>query len=116
MQANEFCAFLFTEKPTTDNILKCLLGLNDTDTEILKLLKKPKTTNQLVEKIGKNQSTVQRSLTKLMAIGVVIRERKTKGRGYYYEFKRLEKDALRKRLIEEIDRKTKVIKQIINQM
>jgi len=86
-----------------DKIIKCGLNLSKADFKVMKeLLTKDDyvTTEELVEKLGFNISTVQRAVKKLTEKKLVIRSQENlSGGGYKFLYKVRERQEVRKILI-----------------
>ncbi len=71
---------------TCQDVIKCAYNLNDFEVDVYKRLaeKGPTRADELAELLGKERSTVYRSLQKLMSCGMCYRETKGIERGGYY--------------------------------
>lgn len=69
-----------------DNVLKCMFNLSELDERILSVLKEGDEyrSNELAEKLERDQSTVYRSLEKLVSCGLLYKEKQTIRKGGYY--------------------------------
>lgn len=69
-----------------DDVMQCILNLNNLDIEVYKTLKEKgeKRADQLAQYIGKERSTVYRSLQKLTCAGLCKKKTKTLTKGGYY--------------------------------
>lgn len=77
------------EKIGCSNVLDCLYDLKDLDKKIISVLKEEgeMRSSELAEEMDKDQSTVYRSLNKMVSCGLIYKEKKKirKG-GYYYVY------------------------------
>ncbi len=69
-----------------DNVLVCLYSLSKLDKKILDTLSEEEEyrSSELAEKLDKDQSTVYRSLERLVSCSMVYKEKKTIRKGGYY--------------------------------
>lgn len=77
------------EEAECENLLNCLFGLNELDRRCYKkITKKDKTwTDELAEELEKDESTIHRSITKLIDVGLVDMERiPYENGGYKHEY------------------------------
>ncbi|HEC76774.1 MAG TPA: ArsR family transcriptional regulator [Thermoplasmatales archaeon] len=80
------------------DIFKCLFNIGNNELEIYKkMIDEEYRVDELGKIIGKDRSTVQRILQKLIECGIVKRYRKTikEGGGYYYVYKSLSPEELK---------------------
>jgi predicted transcriptional regulator len=79
------------------DIVKCVYSLNDLEVEVYKatVRRGPARADELADFIGKERSTVYRSLQKLISCGMCYRESKSleKG-GYYHVYSAIPKEEL----------------------
>ncbi len=83
------------------DLLRCMYNLSDMDMEVLRLLlaEGPFRAEDLAERLGKDRSTVYRSLQKLVSCQVISKETKSLERGgYYHVYATVPRDVLRERL------------------
>jgi predicted transcriptional regulator len=86
---------------TCPDLLRCMYNLSDLDMEILRHLLKegPCRSEDLADVLGRDRSTVYRSLQKLVSCQVATKETKSLDRGgYYHVYGAVPKDVLRERL------------------
>lgn len=69
-----------------DDLIQCIFDLNDLDIKVYNVLKKRDEirANKLANLIGKERSTVYRSLQKLTCVGLCNKKTKTLKKGGYY--------------------------------
>jgi predicted transcriptional regulator len=83
------------------DIVQCAYSLNDLEVEVFKatVRRGPARADELADYIGKERSTVYRSLQKLISCGMCFRESRIleKG-GYYYEYSAIPKDELKSKM------------------
>jgi len=76
---------LLNSKMKCSDTLTCILDLNRLDIEIYKtLLNSKKRADEISQEVGKDRSTVHRSLQRLVACGICIRERHLLEKGGHY--------------------------------
>lgn len=83
------------------DLLQCAFTLSDFEIEIYQKLEEtgPVRTDELATVMGKDRSTVYRSLQKLMSCGMVHRETKNlKKGGYYHSYSAVKREVLKSRL------------------
>ncbi|MEF8879877.1 MAG: helix-turn-helix domain-containing protein [Candidatus Thermoplasmatota archaeon] len=75
-----------TKEMDCEDAIKCIFNLNERDIQIFKKLRETGEINasDLAKKVGKERSTVYRSLQKLEKCGMCVKETKTLDRGGYY--------------------------------
>ena len=79
------------------DVCKCLFKIGDHEFELYRLLvKKPRRVEELAEKLGKDRSTVQRCLNKLVNCGMIKREQVVikEGGGRYYVYQGMPPEEL----------------------
>jgi predicted transcriptional regulator len=89
------------EVHTCHDLVQCAFSLAEFEVEVYYQLSQsgPLRADELAAKMGKDRSTVYRSLQKLMTCGMVYRETKSIVRGgYFHVYKAIGKDLLRERL------------------
>jgi predicted transcriptional regulator len=98
------------------SIVKCFYNLSNTDLEILQSFQDDKglTIKELTENIGKDRSTIQRSLEKLISCHLCFKERKSGiPRGFIYYYYRISIKEILKQIDKNLDECYKKIKNII---
>ncbi len=103
MRVEEFCAFVRELKSDKGYLLSCLLGLSPVDVEIYEYLaSKPNREGEVMEvaeALGRDRSTIQRGLQRLIAAGVCQRIRVPgRTRGYKYVYKLVPENVVKKKL------------------
>ncbi len=86
---------------TCTDLLRCMYNLSDMDMEALKLMlsEGPFKADDLADRLGRDRSTVYRSLQKLVSCQVVTKETRNLERGgYYHVYAAVPRDVLRERL------------------
>lgn len=89
-----------------DNVLECFYGINESDTEIYRILlsEGEKKIEEISSIAGKSENTVYKSLQKLMMAGIVIREKRLiKGGGYYYTYRAVSPDVVAREMREVLE-------------
>ena len=79
-------------------VFKCLFNIGQRETQLYKaLLKNTHKIDELVKILGKDRSTIQRCLSKLMACELVKRKKRTikEGGGHYYVYMSIPPQELR---------------------
>ncbi|MGQ4910817.1 MAG: helix-turn-helix domain-containing protein [Candidatus Thorarchaeota archaeon] len=95
------------EKPS--DLLCCAFGLRNTELDVyFTLLGNSLTVEQVAAELGKERSVIQRTLTKLLAKGLISRKKQQRERhlergGYYYEYHAISRDVVRERILEQLD-------------
>ena len=83
------------------DLLRCMYNLTDLDMQVLQLLLKegPARAEDLADRLGRDRSTVYRSLQKMVSCQVVSKETRSLERGgYYHVYTSVPRDLLRERL------------------
>lgn len=94
-----------TAENCTD-LLRCMYNLTDLDMEVLRHLIRegPRKAEVLADALGRDRSTVYRSLQKLVSCQVASKETKSLERGgYFHEYSAVPRGLLRDRLSHCID-------------
>jgi len=70
------------------DIIKCALGIRELEVKTyFTILERPMQVQEIADKLRRNRSTIQRSLTNLMSKGLATRRTRSIPRGgYYYEY------------------------------
>lgn len=83
------------------DLLKCMYNLSDLDMDVLRLLlnEGPAKAEDLADRLGRDRSTVYRSLQKMVSCQVVTKDTRSLERGgYYHVYTSVPRDLLRERL------------------
>lgn len=102
-----------------ENVLNCLYNLTEVDEEILDALEQSGEfrSDDLAEKIGKDQSTVYRSLQRLHECGLIYKEKeKIRNGGYFFLYSIRPVDKIREEAKECIEDWYKEMKGTIEQL
>lgn len=102
-----------------ENVFKCLFNAGKKEIELYKiLLKGSKRVDELCKLLGKDRSTVQRMLNKLVKCGMVKREKRIirNGGGYYFIYKAISPRKLKKWLEECIENWHKEMKDALKNL
>ena len=77
---------MFSGAATCEDVMQCFFNLNDFEIMLYRRLVKegPQRSDDLAKGVGKDKTTVYRSLQKLISCGICFREKKTIERGGYY--------------------------------
>jgi len=89
-----------------EDVLKCVFDLNKLDIKIYKILKKNREVraDSIAKKIGKDRSTIYRSLQKLTCCGICLKKtKKIDSGGYYHVYITNDIDFTKKKLEKCID-------------
>ncbi len=101
-----------------DDLMKCVFNLNDLDINVYKILAKIGETRveKLSELLGREKSTIYRSLQKLVSCGICIKKSNNiETGGYFYTYIPLSKDKVKKKLEECIENWYKCLKKKIRE-
>ncbi len=109
MNVDEFCAFVRDLRSDKGYILACLLDLSPVDIQVFEYLESKRDRSadvqEVASKLGRDRSTVQRSLQKLASLEVTQRIKVPgKTRGYKYVYKLLPNDIIKKKLVDIVQR------------
>lgn len=83
------------------DLLRCMYNLSDLDMEALKLLLSggPSRAEDLADRLGRDRSTVYRSLQKMVSCQVISKETRNLDRGgYYHVYAAVPRELLKERL------------------
>jgi predicted transcriptional regulator len=86
---------------TCSDIVQCAFSLNDFDLEVYNRLNGAGAlrADDLADMMGKDRSTVYRSLQKMLSCGICYRETKSIERGgYFHIYKAIEREELKRKL------------------
>jgi predicted transcriptional regulator len=89
------------DNPTCKDLVQCAFSLNDFEVSVYRKLLDigPSRADEVAEAMGRDRSTVYRSLQKLMSCGVVHRETRSIERGgYFHIYTPIGKDLLKEKL------------------
>ena len=84
-----------------NDLLRCMYNLSDLDLDILRILMQdgPATSEDLADRLGRDRSTVYRSLQKMVSCQIVTKETRNMARGgYFHEYASVPRDLLKERL------------------
>lgn len=101
------------------DVFRCLFNIGDGEIEIYRmLLKEGKKVDEIGEIMGKDRSTVQRCLKKLIDCGMVKREKRVikNGGGYYYIYSGINPEKLKQMLNECVDEWQEEMKKAIEKL
>ena len=97
--------------------LQCMLGVNELETQIISTLEKnPKTIQEIAQEARRDRTTIQRSLSKLLAMNLVHRRGKSTGKGRKYVYHAISREQLTHLLLEDLDRCYRKIRAQIMQL
>lgn len=97
---------MFSGAATCEDIMQCFFNLNDFELKLYMALVKsgPKKPDQLAKKVKKDQTTVYRSLQKLISCGICFREKKNiKRGGYYHVYSAIPPEVLKEKITDCVD-------------
>lgn len=83
------------------DLLRCMYNLSDLDMDVLRLLldEGPAGSEDLADRLGRDRSTVYRSLQKMVSCQVVNKEARNLDRGgYYHVYAAVPRELLKERL------------------
>ncbi|RLF48240.1 MAG: TrmB family transcriptional regulator [Thermoplasmata archaeon] len=98
------------------DVFKCLFNIGENELTLYKiLLERGMRADEIGKVVGKNRSTVQRCLKKLIDCGMVRRYKKDikEGGGYYYVYESVEPEKLKKWIEDCIERWYEEMKKIV---
>ncbi len=98
------CSTLQIDRMDEDQLLTCLLSLNDLEsTVLLYLFSKPgSTTKEIAKAVKRHRSTVQKALEQLLSQGLALRRANSLHRGYAYTYSAISKKELKKAIVEDV--------------
>ncbi|MEM2146593.1 MAG: helix-turn-helix domain-containing protein [Candidatus Jordarchaeaceae archaeon] len=101
----EMRAQIAAGKLEAEDIIKCALGIRDLEVKTyFTLLEGPMQVQEIADKLHRNRSTIQRSLTNLISKGLATRRTKSIARGgYYYEYEAAPASEVKKMVREALD-------------
>jgi len=97
---------LFMKEANCRDIVQCAYNLSELELEVYKKLLEmgPSRSDDVSTMLNKNRSTVYRSLQKLISCGICYRETKSLEQGgYFHLYVAIDKEALRKKMMECVD-------------
>ncbi|WP_069808196.1 helix-turn-helix domain-containing protein [Vulcanisaeta thermophila] len=102
-------------------ILRCILRLSPTEVEIYYLLqhkaREPMTVAEIAKEMGKSRSTIERSLVKLVQLGLVARRPVlAKNGGYTYVYYTKPVDYIKQKLLQLVNAYYEKSKQLIENL
>jgi len=93
------------ENLNCNDMLQCMLGINELDTSIiLSLEKNQKTIEEIAQEARRDRTTIQRAVSKLLAMGMIHRRAKSTGRGRKYIYNAITREQLTHILMEDLDK------------
>ncbi len=105
---------------TLQDLVKFCYDLSETDVEVLSILlkEKPKTIEELSDKLMLSKATISRSLNKLLGLGLVIRKREQSptgvGRPKYLYY--TDMGLIKNKMMRDIEACSKIIKEFITKI
>ncbi|ODS35476.1 hypothetical protein BEH94_06545 [Candidatus Altiarchaeales archaeon WOR_SM1_SCG] len=107
-QSTDFCS---------SNILKCILGITDLDVAVFcKIGDGNCDIMEVAERVGRDRSSVQRSLKNLIAVGLISRQSVSMSRGRKYVYSAITKERLKDILISRIEKYCNILKEQVRVM
>lgn len=97
---------MFSGAATCEDVMQCFFNLNEFEIKLyMKLVDEgPTRSVDLAKKVKKDQTTVYRSLQKLISCGICYRETKTIDRGgYYHVYSPVSPQIIRKKVLDCIE-------------
>jgi predicted transcriptional regulator len=105
------------ENLSCDDILQCMLGVNELDTHIILALEKnPKTIQEIAQETRRDRTTIQRAVAKLLAMSIIHRKSKSSGKGRKYVYHAIAREQLTHLLLEDLDKCYRKIRSQIMQL
>ena len=93
------------ENLSCNDILQCMLGLSELDTNILLSLEKaPREIQDVASELRRDRTTIQRALSKLLAMNLIHRKPKSTGKGRKYVYHAVNREQLTHLLLEDLDK------------
>lgn len=92
---------MFSGAATCEDVMKCFFNLNEFEIMLfLRLVKEgPQRPDDLAKTVGKDRTTVYRSLQKLLSCGICFRDTKTIERGgYYHVYKAISPELVKEKI------------------
>jgi predicted transcriptional regulator len=97
---------MFSGAASCEDVMQCFFNLNEFEIKLYMKLADdgPIRSDDLAKKVKKDQTTVYRSLQKLISCGICFRETKTIDRGgYYHVYSAVSPQIIRKKILDCID-------------
>ncbi len=98
LSCNNMMPKMDVDEVNCENVMECLYDLSELDKDILSLLSEDEDlrSSELAERIDKDQSTVYRSLERLLECGLIYKEKETiRNGGYYFLYSRRPVDKIK---------------------
>ena len=105
-----------TKNVCCDDVIRCIFDFNDLDLKVYKKLKEDgeTTAQNLAAKLGKERSTIYRSLQKLTKCGICIKKTNyIKTGGHYHSYKNIDSKLFKTKVESCIDNLYKSMKETI---
>jgi len=115
MQISELHSLICSEKFCKNDVIKCILGLNDIEIKIFcNISNDGVDVKYLMKKVKRDRTTVQRCLKNLIASGIVSRKSLNLRRGRKFVYFPVSDEKLNEILITRINEYSESLKKIIN--
>ena len=97
------------------DLLCCIMGMSSTDAKVFQTVNKAMTVKRVAKAIKKSRSTAQSSLNRLVFSGFLGKASTKSKRGSKYIYAPVDREAVKKRLIRELNTACKKLKQEISE-
>jgi len=99
------CSKAQIESMKGEELFSCLLNVNEMEAKTLFFLfdNPSRTPDEISGKIGRHRTTVQRGLSHLINLGLVMRRSEGKKRGYTYRYSAIPKEQIKKMILAEME-------------
>lgn len=105
------------KKVTVKDIVQCNYNLNDTEYEVLKTVLKTKkglSVEKISNKLGKQRTTIQKVIFKLLNLGLITKKQVNLERGYMYIYFPKEKEKIINEIEDNIENYYASLKKTLN--
>lgn len=117
MKISELQALIYSKNFCTNDVTKCILGLNDVEVEIFcDIMEKECDVMELARKTKKSRATVQRVIINLMHLGIIGRRSKNTKRGRKYVYFAIDNKKLKEILTTRVDEYCRLLKKMVDLM
>ena len=101
-----------------DNLLECVYGINSNDVEIYRVISRGIERIEEISRVAKkSESAVYKSVQKLVAAGIVYREKVAmNGGGYYYVYRAVPKERVAEDILRILDEFCSKVRRVVEEM
>ncbi len=109
------CSKMQLDSLSRDELVFCLLGLNELEGKVLLfLLKNPNSkVREISESLGRHRTSIQKTLTQLINRGLIMRKPVNLRRGYNFVYTSISREKIKKNLIRDVDTWSEMVKKRI---